>query len=153
MINSQMQTETVGAPIVGAQNRTPARSAPTLKTSTQYLKGVGPQRHKVLARVGLFSIGDIFYFFPKRYENRQPIKFISELILNEKACVSGLIESRGLIRTRGGQSIFRVVVTDGKKSLFVSSFNHPYLLKVFLPKSQVILYGIVEKEGKNFHMI
>src|SRR3989338_3736394 len=111
MINGQMQTQTVGTPLVDAQNRADTRPVPTLKTSTQYLKGVGPERHKILARLNLLTIGDIFYFFPRRYESRQPVKTVSELTLNEKACTSGLIISRGLIRRRGGQSIFRVVVS------------------------------------------
>jgi ATP-dependent DNA helicase RecG len=124
-----------------------------LETSVRYLKGVGPERAKVLARLGLETLGDLFYFFPRRYENRSPIKPLNELSLDEKACVEGIVTSRGLIRTKYGQSIFKVVISDGKGTLFASWFNQPYLNKVFLPKSKVVFYGKVEKKGAHFQMI
>ncbi|MGH7198215.1 MAG: ATP-dependent DNA helicase RecG [Candidatus Omnitrophota bacterium] len=125
----------------------------TLKTPVRYLKGVGPERHKVLARLGLHTMGDLFTFFPRRYENRSPIKSIPELTVGEKECVRGVVASRGLIRTRHGQTIFRLVLSDGGANLFASWFNQPYLSKVFLPKSAVILYGRVEREGRHFQMV
>jgi len=125
----------------------------TFKTPLQYLKGVGPERSKILARLGLLTIGEAFYFFPRRYENRFPIKKISEISVGEKECVSGVVQSRGLIRTRHGQSIFKVVLQDGPTALFGVWYNQPYLGKVFLPKSKVIFYGKTEKEGKHVQMV
>ena len=125
----------------------------SLKTSVQYLKGVGPERYKILTRLGLYTLSDLFYFFPRRYEDRAPIKTVAALTGEEKECVRGTVQSRGLIRTKHGQSIFRIVVTDGKETLFASWFNQPYLTKVFLPKTKITLYGKAEKEGKHFQMI
>ncbi len=125
----------------------------TLKTPVRYLKGVGPERQKVLGRLGLHAMEDLFYFFPRRYEDRSPIRTISELTVGEKECVQGTVTSRGLIRTRHGQTIFRLVLSDGHSTLIASWFNQPYLSKVFLPKSNVILYGMVEREGRHVQMI
>jgi ATP-dependent DNA helicase RecG len=125
----------------------------SLKTPVRYLKGVGPERQKVLERLGLRTIGDLFTFFPRRHEDRSPIRTVSELSAGEKACVRGTVTSRGLIRTRHGKSIFRLVVSDGRSTLIASWFNQPYLLKVFPPKSSVTLYGMVEKEGRHLQMI
>lgn len=125
----------------------------SLQTPLQYIKGVGPERSKTLARLGLTSIEDALYFFPRRYEDRFPIKKISELVLEEKGCVSGLVQSRGLIRTKFGQSIFKVVIHDGASTLFGVWFNQPYLNKIFLPKSKVVFYGKAEKEGKHLKMV
>ena len=36
----------------------------SLKTPVRFLKGVGPERSKILARVELETLGDLFYFFP-----------------------------------------------------------------------------------------
>lgn len=125
----------------------------TLDTSIRYLKGVGLERSKALARLGLFTLGDLFYFFPRRYENRFPLKRIAELECCDKECVMGIVSSRGLIRTKTGQVIFRVVVADGKKTLYVSWFGMPYLAKVFLPKTKVLLYGAAERKGKRIEMV
>src|SRR5687767_7483579 len=87
----------------------------SLSTPLQFIKGIGPEKSKTLSRVGLESIQDAFYYFPRRHENRAPVKKASELILGEKECVGGRIQSRSLFRTRYGQTIFRMTVVDDAK--------------------------------------
>ncbi|MBI3315942.1 MAG: ATP-dependent DNA helicase RecG [Candidatus Omnitrophica bacterium] len=125
----------------------------TLSTPVRFLKGVGPERSRILAQLELHTLEDLFYFFPRRYENRAPIKSVSEISFKEKECVRGVVSSRGFFRTKTGQSVFRVVVTDGKAHLFATWFHQPYLAKLLLPKSEIILYGKVEKQGRQWHMI
>lgn len=124
----------------------------TLKTPLQYLKGVGPERSKVLARLNLATVGDLLYFFPRRYEHRLPVKRISELHFENKECVQGVVASCGVMRLRTGQAILKVTVRDGKSVLYGMWFNQPYLQKVFLPKSKVVFYGKAEKSGSRVQM-
>ncbi len=124
-----------------------------LKSSPRFLKGVGPERCKLLSQLGLETIEDIFYFFPRRYEDRRTLKTVSEAVPGEKEAILGTIASRGLIRTRHGQSIFRVVLSDGKANLFASWFNQPYLTNVFQAKKQAALYGRVDREGRFLQLI
>ncbi|MBI3253047.1 MAG: ATP-dependent DNA helicase RecG [Candidatus Omnitrophica bacterium] len=136
----------------------PVELQANLRTSLRYLKGVGPERYRILNRLGLETVGDLFYFFPRRHENRSPVKRISELDFGDKECIRGRVMSRGLVRLRNGPSIFRVVLSEadgarGARPLFATWFNQPYLAKVFLPKSAVILYGKAEKKGREIQMI
>ncbi|MBI4353512.1 MAG: ATP-dependent DNA helicase RecG [Candidatus Omnitrophica bacterium] len=130
-----------------------ARKIITLRTPLRYLKGVGPERYRVLMKLGLYVLADAFYFFPRRYEDRAPIKTVSELGDGEKQCVEGVVAGLGLIRIRNGRSIFRVVLSDGKGVLFALWFNQPYLAKVFMPKSRVIFYGKAERQGRHLQMV
>lgn len=125
----------------------------SLHTPVRYLKGVGPEKSKVLSRLELETVDDLFYFFPRRYEDRFPVRKISELGTEEKECVAGVVTSRGIIRTSRGQSIFKVVISDEKGVFFAVWFNQPYLAKVFLPKTRVIFYGRAEKTGKHLQMV
>jgi len=106
-----------------------------------------------LTRLDLHTLEDLFYFFPRRYEDRRQVKSISELVAGEKECAAGIVSSRGLLRTRNGQTIFKVVVSDKRSHLFAVWFNQAYLSKVFLPKLKVVLCGKVEKEGNHFQMV
>ncbi|OIO39320.1 MAG: ATP-dependent DNA helicase RecG [Candidatus Omnitrophica bacterium CG1_02_49_16] len=138
----------------------------SLETPLRFIKGVGPERSKTLERLGLVTLTDAFYFFPRRYENRWPIKKISEISFEEKECVSGAVQSRGLIRTKYGKTIFKVALEDPPEvphepaegslhrtdRLFGVWFNQPYLGKIFLPKSRVIFYGQVERNGRQLQM-
>ena len=125
----------------------------TLATPVQYLKGVGPERAKILEKLGLRTIGDVFYYFPRRYENRTPVKTVAEAVVGEKECIFGTIMRGGFFKVRGGPAIFRAVVSDGKASLFATWFNMPYLQKVFTPKARVFLYGRIEREGRQLKMV
>ncbi|HTL70753.1 MAG TPA: DEAD/DEAH box helicase, partial [Candidatus Eisenbacteria bacterium] len=129
-----------------------AEPAVTLGTSLRYLKGVGPERHKTLGRLGLETLEDLLYFFPRRYENRGPVKGVRELTPGEKECVQATVLSKGLIRTRYGHSIFRLVAADAGGSFTAVWFNQPYLAKVFLPKTRVLFYGKAETEGSRLKM-
>lgn len=124
-----------------------------LQTPVRFLKGVGPEKSKILARLGLETVEDLFYFFPRRYEDRFPVKPLSEITRQDKECVTGSVTSRGMIRTSRGQSIFKVVISDGEGALFGVWFNQPYLAKVFLPKTQVVFYGRVETSGKHLQIV
>ncbi|HRT67369.1 MAG TPA: ATP-dependent DNA helicase RecG [Bacteroidota bacterium] len=46
---------------------------------TQYIKGVGPQKAKVLAAAGLKTLEDLIYYFPYAYLDRRSVKRIDEL--------------------------------------------------------------------------
>ncbi len=146
----------------GTIKRAPTPPKVDLDGPVRFLKGVGPERSKLLARLGLNTLRDLLYFFPRRYENRSPVKKVAELTLGEKECVRGVVISRRLIRTRFGPSIFRVVLGDEEISVEASAetpllhgtwFNMPYLTKLFEPKAQVVFYGRPEKDGKHLKMV
>jgi len=50
-----------------------------LTSPVQYLKGIGPKRASSLAKLGIVTIEDIFYCFPRRYEDRTNFISIGQL--------------------------------------------------------------------------
>lgn len=50
-----------------------------LRNSAQYIKGVGPTRFKILNRLGIYTAGDLFYYFPRHYEDGRNFTPISRL--------------------------------------------------------------------------
>ena len=59
---------------------------PELSTDVRYIKGVGEQRAKALARLGVRTLGDLLNYFPRAYEDRTAVRPIAELALDETAC-------------------------------------------------------------------
>ena len=59
------------------QTRAPAG----LATPLQFLKGVGPERAKLLARKGLETVDDALFFVPIRHEDRTRFTPLSALRL------------------------------------------------------------------------
>ena len=47
----------------------------------QYIKGVGPRRAALLAKLGIEIVKDILFYLPSRYEDRSSIKKITQLTI------------------------------------------------------------------------
>ncbi len=125
----------------------------TLSTSVRYLKGVGPEKQKILGRLGLFKMSDLFYFFPRRYEKRFPIKKITELCFVDKECVTGTVIRSNFVRRRGGRGFFRVLISGDGQTLEAIFYNQVYLSTVFTLAAKVLFYGKAEKKASQIRMI
>ena len=50
-----------------------ANKSLTLKTSAQYVKGIGPKRAELLAKHGVNTVEDLLSYYPRRYLDRSHI--------------------------------------------------------------------------------
>src|SRR5216684_5409474 len=58
---------------------TSSSSSTPLQQSVQFLKGVGPARAALLRRLGIETIGDLLFHFPRSYEDLTDIRPIAQL--------------------------------------------------------------------------
>ncbi|MEI3130207.1 MAG: hypothetical protein V8S89_05070 [Oscillospiraceae bacterium] len=96
--------------------------------SVQYLKGVGPARAKLLAKLGIETIYDLLTYYPRSYEDRSQLRPICEMEVGKPACFSAMVIQRpraGL--TRNGQTVAKIAVADHTGRLVLTFFNQPYL--------------------------
>ena len=82
-----------------------------LNTDIKFLKGVGPQRSKVLNANNIFTIEDIIKYYPRKYLDRTNIKNISDLIIGEKAVCIVVVKSFAIKQTRKGK-YFQLTLHD-----------------------------------------
>ena len=62
-----------------------------LATLLQYVKGVGPQRAKLLAKKGLETVEDALFFLPIRHEDRTRLTPLRSIQVGQVATCSGTI--------------------------------------------------------------
>ncbi|MBM3252572.1 MAG: ATP-dependent DNA helicase RecG, partial [Candidatus Omnitrophica bacterium] len=106
---------------------------------------------KVLENLGIKTIEDLFYYFPRRYEDRTQFVPISKIQEKQFYSIKGEVFVKGERRSwrRKGFSIFELVVRDESSKISVVWFKQPWLKKVFKNGQNAIFYGRVEKyEGK-----
>ncbi|MBI1357706.1 MAG: ATP-dependent DNA helicase RecG [Acidobacteria bacterium] len=117
-----------------------------LDTSIAYLKGVGPNRAKVFESKGLFTVEDLLYTMPFRYEDRSNLKPISQLAPGETATLVGEVRSAGSFGSRSSRArIFEVRVRDASGATMAAKwFRGDYLQRIFEPGQVVALYGKIE---------
>jgi ATP-dependent DNA helicase RecG len=97
----------------------PAREAESpLQQSVAAVWGVGEERAKLLARLGIFTIEDLLLHKPRRYEDRRKFLAIRDLKLKEAATVRGKIIASGVKRFRkSARAMFECVFDDGTARL------------------------------------
>lgn len=114
------------------------------RIEARFIKGVGPTRFKGLRRLGINSVQDLLYFFPRCYEDRSKFTPIGNLRPGNTEMIKGEISDCRLIRTRRGLNITEIKVNDDSGLVSCVWFNQSYLKNVFRIKDKVVLYGKVD---------
>ena len=127
-------------------NTQPISVANDLLAPVQYVKGVGPERAKVLNRLGITTIRDLLYYIPRKYLDRSQIKKISEVdpFSEDEQTVQGTILAVSPHRTKGGKYLLDVAIGDGSGMIIATWFNQAYLKDYFKKGEQVVLSGKVK---------
>jgi len=82
--------------------------------------GVGDERARLLARLGIHTVQDLLLRKPRRYEDRRKFLSIRELQLGEPATVRGKIIAAGAKTWKKGlRGMFECVLDDGTGHLYL----------------------------------
>jgi ATP-dependent DNA helicase RecG len=124
-----------------------------LSTSVGEIPKIGPVYIKKLEKMGVRTVHDLLFYFPHRYEDFSNVKKISQLKINETACIKGevlKIENQTTFRRRF--SLTKVVIKDDSGTMQATWFNQPYLVQSIKPGDVICLAGKISigKEGAYF---
>jgi ATP-dependent DNA helicase RecG len=109
----------------------PVDQAETLKQSVQYLKGVGPARADLLRRLGIETIANLLFHFPRSYEDLTDVRPISSLSANSLQTVHGEVVEIAGRELADGRCIVSVVLSEGLDCVEGIWFNQPYAARSF----------------------
>ncbi len=121
------------------------------KIETLEIKGVGEKTIGSLKNLGINTIMDLIFFFPRTYEDRSNIKKISEIKSEEYVVVIGRIISVENRKTKTRKTMTVARITDGTGFLDLVWFQMPYLKKSLKIGEEYIFIGNV-KRGYNFQI-
>lgn len=127
--------------------------AEQLLTPVQFLKGVGPQRAKLLERLGLKTARDLLFHFPRSYQNMSELRSIDQLQENEPASICGEVDEVELKNTGPGRSMLGVLVRQNAQFLRAVWFNQPYMRDRFAPGRRVLLSGKAKLNSFRWEMV
>ncbi len=110
------------------------------------LPGIGPHYAETLGSLELNTLGDLLYYFPRRYDDFSQLKPINRLNFGEDITVIATIQNVAVRPTRGGLTqLIEVTVGDGTGSLRLTWFNQPWLAKKFKVGMPLSISGRVEQ--------
>lgn len=102
----------------------------TLETKIQDLPRVSPAYQKRLLKLGIKTLRDLFFHFPRRYNDFSKITRITNLSTGTNATVQGRIIDIKNIRTwKKRITITQAYIQDNTSSIKIIWFNQPYLTK------------------------
>lgn len=119
-----------------------------INESIQYVKGIGPKKAEKLNRLGIYTIKDLLYYFPRQFEDRSIIKKIAQLEDEEKVTVKALITNIESYTPKKGMTITRIDVKDDTGFAKLTFFNREYIKNTFRVGDSILAFGKVKKNGR-----
>ena len=84
-----------------------------LNEDVKYIKGVGPNRVKLLNKIGIYTLKDLITYYPRGYEDRSKPKNICECVNGEMALIEAFAVSRFVdTRISKGRTMQKLTVRD-----------------------------------------
>ena len=128
---------------------------PYLHTPIEALSGVGAARKTAYNKMGIYTVEDLLYHFPRAYEHRGDIRMLSEsrdeIYKSGKARMATLLTvstEPKVSRIKGRMTILKFRAFDDSGSCDITFFNQEFLRNTFTVGSVFRFYGRVEASGK-----
>jgi len=126
---------------VARQARTGGRG---LDAPVAAVPGIGAQRSSLLKKLGVHTIRDFIYTFPRRYEDYSRLKTIDRLEYGERVSVLATVWEAGVRRTRQGTELFRAILSDETGTMEVTWFGNQRLDQRLRPGMHLLIRGKVD---------
>ena len=100
-----------------------------------------------LKSLGINTIYDLIYYFPRAYDDRTNIKKIGELKFNEYVVLKATVMSVVNLTVRSGKKIVKAMVTDGTGIMEILWFGMPYIKKSLKIGEEYLFIGQIKKSA------
>ena len=125
----------------------------TLATQVQYVPGVGPDRAERLAKLGIRTVSDALFFFPREYEFPSPPMAIDRLREGEEASLVGVITDAELVSRTPGKSLFAAIVTNDTGAVRILFFNQPFRAETLALDRPLMISGTPKLNGLRWEFV
>ena len=126
-----------------------------LTDDVKFVKGVGPNRVKLLNKLNIYNLEDLITYYPREYEDRSKPKKIADTENGEECLIEGIVTSRiKEIRThRKNMIIYKLIVRDDTDSCELVWYNQSYLKKMFRIGETYKFFGRINKRIGQTEMV
>ncbi len=122
-----------------------------LLSSLVHLKGVGERLREKLARLNLYTIEDLLYHLPTRYEDRRHLTSVSSLGAGQSAPFRARVISAAEVKRggRGSKAIFEALVGDATGQIVLKWFHYRrnWMERSFRSGREILGFGEVRTFG------
>lgn len=117
-------------------------------TRVQYLKGVGENRAKELAKLGIFSVGSLLRYYPRTYEDWSKLTPLKNAPENETVCIRAMVtDTVQESRTKGNKLLSKTFIADGSGYVTLVFFNNKYVKNLLVKGEEYLFYGKLTRDA------
>ncbi len=106
-----------------------------LHSPLQYVKGVGPKKAAFLQTMGIQSVKDILFYFPRSYLDRTSVTDIAKLSPDSYVTIIGRVKSHGMLY--GRKKRYEVILQDDTGAITLTWFHGIRYWEKLFKKNQV----------------
>lgn len=118
------------------------------QTELRTLPGVGPERSRALARLGLQTMSDLLEYFPRDYEDRTVVESIREVPDGTAVCFEALVTERfHTAHIRRGMDLTKGKVANQAAQVDITFFNQSYVAQQLIYGETYLFYGKLSGTG------
>lgn len=112
-----------------------------LKTSVQFVRGVGPDRMRLLANLGIVTVEDLLWNLPRDVLDLTNVCAVANLRTGELQTVRGTVVDIDGRTTSGGRSLVAVLLESDGLYVRGAWFNQPWMIHKFHGGESVLFSG------------
>ena len=120
-----------------------------LSDSIREIKGIGEKSEKLFAKLGISTVEELLFFYPREYEIVENIRPINEVKEGHIVVVSGTLASKPRLQYVRNLKIVSTFLRDASGQLEVTWFNMPFIMKTLRMGTRYIMRGrVINKNGR-----
>ena len=113
-----------------------------LSTDLTCLRGVGEQRLKLLAKLGIHTLRDLLEYFPRAYEDRSVTVTVAQAPFEQSVCIRATVSAPPVLsRVRRGMELVKLRAFDDTGSVDITFFNQSYVRNTLRQGQTYVFYG------------
>ena len=145
-----LKTKTKQTPVPEPKNtekpKTPPEEDLDFDTAVKTLKGIGEKKASALSRMGITTVRDLLYTFPRRHDDYSKLKPIGSLWFGEDITIIGTVEKVTTRSVKSGKmKIVEALISDKSGAIRATWFNQPWLESQLVRAKQVVLSGEIDQ--------
>lgn len=122
-------------------------SGDVLSSPVQFLKGVGPQRAELLAKLDLHTVADVLFYLPRDLLDMTDVRAIPSLIEGEVQTIRGKVVDLDARDISRGRTLTAVLIESDRNYARGVWFNQPWMLKKFRMGENVLFSGKPKRQA------
>ena len=125
----------------------------SVQDPVRFLKGVGPAKEALLDKLGIRTVRDLLYHFPRAYQHRAQIKLLKDGMDGNAAAFLLTVQTQPRqVKTRGGLMLLTFLASDTSGSVEVVYFNKQFIHASFEIGQAYRFWGALHQKGGRLQM-